>query len=428
MVKKTIFLFGLLSFGVFWGCNDSDEGKATVYGQVTDDQGVVSGATVRVQGTENTTLTDGHGNYTLSGLIAGSPITISAWKDLYYSAKVEDVVPSALEVDLMLRLYQTDDNPTYVWSPPMGENGCIQCKSAVTETWLGNAHSNAAANPRFLTMYNGTDSQGNQSPLTRYVFRRDYGTIPLVPDPNLPYYGPGYKLDFPESSGNCAACHVPGAALDDPYGIDPNEAAGADTFGVHCDYCHKVADVYINEATGLPYENMPGVLSSDVRRPFTDDPERPNLAFGTFDDPNVPEEDTYLPLIEESAFCAPCHFGVFWDVKIYNSFGEWLESPYADPDTGKTCQQCHMPSPTVHNDQEVTNVAPGRGGIERDPSTIHAHLQLGVNDEEFMQDAVSMDVSTVSLDGDVAVEVTIPMIIRATIFPPVLHCVISYSL
>ena len=28
---------------------------------------------------------------------------------------------------------------------------------------------------------------------------------------------------------------------------------------------------------------------------------------------------------------------------IYNSYGEWLDSPYSDPKTGKTCQECHMP-------------------------------------------------------------------------------------
>ena len=58
---------------------------------------------------------------------------------------------------------------------------------------------------------------------------------------------------------------------------------------------------------------MPGVLSMDIRRPFPEDEDRYQLFFGTFDDDNVPEEDTYLPLLEESQFCAPCHFGVFWD-------------------------------------------------------------------------------------------------------------------
>ncbi len=196
-------------------------------------------------------------------------------------------------------------------------------------------------------MYSGTDVNGNRSPLTRYGTSRDYGRIPLRPDPNQPYFGPGYKLDFPDTAGNCAACHVPGAALDDPYGIDPRAVNGVNALGIHCDYCHKVAAVKLDPATGLPYPNMPGVLSQDMRRPFPEDKQRYQIFFGTFDDDNVPMEDTYLPLIKESQWCAPCHYGVFWDTVVYNSFGEWLASPYSDGRDGKTCQQCHMPAPTI---------------------------------------------------------------------------------
>jgi hypothetical protein len=146
----------------------------------------------------------------------------------------------------------------------------------------------------------------------------------------------------------------------------------------------------------------------DVRRPFPDDPERYQLFFGTFDDDNVPEEDTYLPLIEESQFCAPCHFATFWDTVIYNSFGEWLASPYSDPEDGQTCQDCHMPAPTVLHGEPMTNVAPGRGGVERDPLTIHAHTFPGAADEVLLQNAVTMT-ATARLEGDrliVQVEVT----------------------
>jgi len=197
--------------------------------------------------------------------------------------------------------------------------------------------------------------------------------------------------------------------VDDPYGVDPNFVDGADLFGVHCDYCHKVADVILDPATGMPYPNMPGVLSSDVRRPFPDDPERYELFFGPFDDDNVPEEDTRLPLIEDSAFCAPCHFGVFWDTVIYNSYGEWLESPYSDPsfEHAATCQACHMPVPSIVDGEIMTNVAPGKGGVERDPMTLRAHSQLGASDVEFLQNAVTMTVQTRSEAGHLLVDVAI---------------------
>ena len=87
--------------------------------------------------------------------------------------------------------------------------------------------------------------------------------------------------------------------------------------------------VYLDPTTGLPYDNVPGVISTGPRRPFPES-ERYQLFFGTFDDDNVPEEDTYLPLIEKSQFCAPCHQFSFWGTPIYQSFKEWLESPFPE--------------------------------------------------------------------------------------------------
>jgi hypothetical protein len=377
------------------------QSTGTVSGVVSDEHGPVLGATVRIQATNSQTVTDFQGRFTLVGLHDGIPVTISAWKEGYYAAKAEDIIPPASDVTLTLITVQTNDNPDYEWIMPTGTEGsCASCKSAVTEIWLENSqHAQASRNPQFLTMYNGTDIEGNQSPLTRFGYSRDYGSFPLRPDPSLPYYGPGYKLDFPTTAGNCAACHTPGAALDAAYGTDPNTVTGADAFGVHCDFCHKIADVTLDPATGLPYPNMPGVLSLDVRRPFPDDPERYQLFFGTFDDDNVPEEDTYLPLIERSQFCAACHFGVFWDTVVYNSYGEWLDSPYSDPKNGKTCQECHMPSPSMLDGDILTNVAPDMGGVERNPLTIHAHLQPGAADQTLLQNTARLEVRA-ARDGD----------------------------
>jgi hypothetical protein len=154
---------------------------------------------------------------------------------------------------------------------------------------------------------------------------------------------------------------------------------------------------------------MPGVLSMEIRRPFPQDPDRYQLFFGTFDDDNVPMEDTYLPLIEQSQFCAPCHFGVFWDTVVYNSFGEWLESRYSDPsyDGARTCQQCHMPSPTILDGATITNVAPDAGGIERDPLAIHAHTFPGASSEVLLQNSVSMSIEAAVDHEELAVTVVI---------------------
>jgi len=380
-----------------------------ITGTVLDPQGApLAQATVRIQATTNETRTDEQGRFILLDLEEGTSVTVSAWKAGYYCAKVEGVTPPAAEIRISMRLVQTDDNPNYQWIPPTGENSCYSCKPGVTQVWLDNdAHGKSALNQRFLTMYNGTDVNGNQSPLTRYGYSRDYGRIPLRPDLTQPFYGPGYKLDFPDTTGNCAACHTPGAAIDAPYGTDPNTVSGVNQFGVHCDYCHKVAGVSLDPATGLPYLNMPGVLSQDIRRPFPEDPDRYQIFFANFDDDNVPMEDTYLPLIKESQWCAPCHFGVFWDTVVYNSFGEWLASSYSDPVNGKTCQQCHMSAPTMLDGQPVINIAPDKGGVERDPLTIPAHTFPGASSIDLLQNAVAMSVSARKDGNRAIVEVTI---------------------
>ena len=381
---------------------------ASIAGVVREAGGPLAGATVRVQATPNSALSDANGRFTLGGLVPGAPVTVSAWKDGYYATKVDGVVPPATSVSVTLTRYQTNDDPSYRWLFPTGPGSCVGCHPDVVAIWTStDAHARSATNHRFLTMYNGTDVDGNASPLTRYVYIPDYGRVPLPPDASKPYFGPGYRLDFPSTRGNCAACHTPGAAIDDPYGVDPNLVTEADRFGIHCDFCHKVAGVKVDPATGRPYRGRPGVMSMDVRRPFTGDPARPQLFFGSFDDPNAASGDSYLPLETESRFCAGCHFGVFWDVVVYDSYGEWLDSPYSLPGTGQTCQQCHMPSPTLVNGVPLRNIAPGNGGVDRDPASIHAHTFPGSLSLDLLTNAVRLDARARMEAGRVTASVTV---------------------
>jgi len=214
---------------------------------------------------------------------------------------------------------------------------------------------------------------------------KDYGTFPLAPEMNEAYRGPGYKLDYPEHAGNCSACHLPAAAVSAPYDTDPTRVSGVGAEGVNCDVCHKIWDVKLDPVTGLPFENRPGVLSFEFRRPF----EGHQFFAGPLDD-IAPGEDTYSELQKKSQLCAPCHFGVFWDTKVYDSFGEWLRSPYSDAETGKTCQDCHMP-----NSGANFFVLPEKGGLERDPETVFSHRMPGARDKKLLENAVTM-----SLDAE----------------------------
>ena len=102
------------------------------------------------------------------------------------------------------------DNFAYEWFEENGVEGsaaCGACHTSYTE-WLADGHSKAATNERFLSMYAGTDVHGNKSPK---VLKNNVG-IPLPPDLTQPYFGPGFKLDFPDIAGSCATCHTPMAA------------------------------------------------------------------------------------------------------------------------------------------------------------------------------------------------------------------------
>jgi len=360
----------------------------------------VSGAIVRIQATENLSVTDEKGYFELRKIGEDGNLIITAWKEGHYIGSIE-AIPSIQSVTIHLSKYNKTDNPDYDWIPDeggLGSIGCAECHPAYDE-WLSDAHSQSAVNPRFLSMYNGTDAAGNQSPLTRYGYNRDYGNFPLLPDLNQPYYGPGYKLDFPDSAGNCATCHVPSQAAypGKEYTSNPNEAEGIEKEGIFCDFCHKIGDVSINPSTGLPNPNMPGILSIELFRPEEGDKD---LFLGNFDD--VVGPDSYLPLYEESAYCAPCHFSPFWDTLIYNSFGEWLESPYSDPEEGQTCQECHMPAV----DYEFF-VYEEKGGVQRDPETIFDHNMTGFMEEELMQNAVMLSANLELVDDQIELSIDV---------------------
>jgi hypothetical protein len=375
---------------------------ASISGLVRDVDGPVAGAIARVQATDNATSTDSDGHFVLTTSNPDEPVILTAWAKGYYIAAAEaPYLPGASDVEIVLTAHSDRDDPNYTWLSAFADagdagagedNSCEHCHADPNDPqaplpfgeWAGDAHAMSARNARFLTMYKGTDLSGNQSPPTRHVQTRDYGRIRIRPDPNEPYFGPGYKLDFPGTAGNCAACHTPAAAIDAAYSTDPMVVTGVGAEGVACDFCHKVWDVRLDSTSGMPQENMPGVLSFEFRRP----PEGHQFFAGPFDDV-APGEDTYTPVQRQSRYCAPCHVGVFWDTVVYNSFGEWLDSPYSDPRTGRTCQDCHMPSGRTDHFARTD-----RGGLIRDPQTIFSHRMPGAADEELLRNAVSMNVRT----------------------------------
>ena len=380
-----------------------------------EEQKPIPGAVVREKGTDHTTTTDSQGEFTLEGIFPDKTVMITAWASGYFNGGGDVEVHSGeRELKITLIKHAEADCTDYEWVSAFLEPGvkgsqCEHCHARAVDSndpkevnfpfheWSQDAHSRSTQNERFMSMYLGQDVKGNQSQPTRSGYSREYGRFPLRPDKSQAYFGPGYELDFPDTTGNCAACHAPAASINLPYQTDPTVLTGTGTEGVTCDFCHKVWDVHLDSSSGLPLANMPGVLSYEFRRP----PEGHQFFAGPYDDV-APFEDTYSPIQRESQFCAPCHFGVFWDTQIYNSFGEWLASPYSDAETGKTCQDCHMPPGKVDHFARYSV-----GGMQRDPMTIFSHLMPGASDPTLLQNAVRLDVNAMLKENSVVVEVTV---------------------
>jgi hypothetical protein len=81
LVFFTTILF-IVTFLILLSCAGAEspeyQAGSTISGVVHDASGPVSGATVRVQATSNAVITDTKGRFTLTGLIEGEAVTVSA--------------------------------------------------------------------------------------------------------------------------------------------------------------------------------------------------------------------------------------------------------------------------------------------------------------------------------------------------------------
>ncbi len=404
---------------------------STISGIVKNEDGVVADAIVQIQATENTTRTAEDGTFSLTGIQGTTPIVVSAWSDGHYVGwQVLD--PSADDwtggddITIFLNALPTRDNSEYDWYVEDGVRGSAACGMCHREypEWQADAHSQTSKNVRFMSVYTGTNAQGDPGQIVEF----DEEGIPKPHDPDKPYYGPGFRLDNYNRAGNCATCHTPavskapntencawsgchtdlttersnGVIKANAYPMSPK---GAD--GISCEFCHKIGEVYIDSETNIPYPDMPGILSYRLYRPADDSQQ---VFFGTLVD--VTRQDSYLPLISSSEFCAGCHYGVFGGVvgmqrvadgtEIYTSYSEWQASPYNDPETGTTCQGCHMPISS-----ENWFVTPEKGGITRDYLPLHNHTMRGIQDIDFMQNAVTMETVANREGGQIDIEISI---------------------
>ncbi len=395
-----------------------------VRGVVVDAAGPVAGATVQLRATTVSTVTDAEGRFVLPARGYAPHRIVAAWKAGYYVAGVDLSVAEPFGrlallteatrgVTLTLAPYSQDDDPTYAWltshADPLVAGGCAHCHPNYDE-WRRDAHASSAVNPVFLSVYNGAGADGQAG------------------------VAPGFRLDAPADAGNCAACHVPAVALAHPEDPDPNRATGVAAEGVFCDFCHKIGDVSLDAATGLPHQSAAGVASYKLHRPAAGT----QIFLGPLTD-TTSGTASNLALERKSAFCAPCHSGGWWGVSAYASYDEWLASPYAT--AGIECQDCHMQAePEVlrvtpacapeKSESALADVAcrlkgctechfrPGADTPEtslaattligdRPAGSVHSHLMAGSRDEAFLRTAVAMTVTATQGPDGVRVDVAI---------------------
>ena len=346
-------------------------------GIVLDTKGQpIDEAVVRLQGTRLSTLTDQKGLFTINIDNTVRSKYITAWKAGFYNSG-QPFSRKVKEYSIILKPVPSIDNEKYSWissshnrtiiteDKTEEEKACQFCHPMIVEEWKNSAHSTSAKNPLFLSFFNGTN-QNNRKKV-----------------------GPGYRLDFPNSQGNCAACHVPVLALDNPFNSDPNKAQGAAKEGVFCDFCHKIVNTSIDRTGGYP-----GILSIQFQRQA----EGRQIFFGPYDD-SFPGDNSYHPLYKDSRYCAPCHNGRFWDVLAYSEFQEWAESSYAKK--GVQCQDCHM----KQTGRMLRFALQREGGILRNPSTVPSHINYGVRNVSFMSDAIKLDTHATLKDNILTVSV-----------------------
>ncbi len=315
-----------------------------IEGAATDAVGPVANARVGWQGQSKRIATDEQGRFRV--VATENAQRIIATKSGY---RIASALASDQPIRLRLERLRKEDNADYRWIDPHADaskpNNCANCHGEIYREWKDSAHARSATNPKFLHLYAGTDGKA--------AVRKKWNA----------------RSEHPDGAAVCAACHVPtlkSATLD----YDIRTADGVNKSGIHCDYCHKVADA--------PTDKLGTRFGRDglfLLRP----PPGELLTFGPLDDAvRKGESFAHLPLYKESRYCASCHEGTVFGLHAYGTYSEWLASPAKKQ--GKQCQDCHM-APTG----KMTNIAPGHGGIERAASTLASHHLPGASLEMLRQ-------------------------------------------
>lgn len=385
------------------------------------DQAPVAQAMVMQGGrSESFVLSREDGTFTLPMVNPGYGIVTVVASKIGFRASGLEFMSAGLDVTLTIREIKGPDNEEYVFEEPgdgvddMKED-CTHCHTKFAKDFLNSKHAEAAKNPLLHDIYAGVNRamvnqedcesaggswlQGKEPGTDSTLMMRCYLGGGVLSDLNANCGGPGELScddpglsaeNKPSAFGACADCHAPG--IDGRLGgRDLGDAVGlAYDKGVHCDVCHKVADIDMSKPPGVGQRLVMGRPSEPGRNTFVWDP----VYYGPLADvPNVAMGGGYQPKFNQAVFCAGCHEQnqdalipgeeVAADkfpegLPIHTTYSEWQAGPYNSDAT--PCQFCHMPE--THGVTNATNLARRENqsatfGFEREPSDVRRHSFRG---------------------------------------------------
>jgi hypothetical protein len=405
MKKPTFVVILLLLFLFTYNFENNNFARATqikdilaitIQGRVISIYGPVENARVRIAGVDKYTLTDRQGRYRLQvARVPSQGVRITAGKEGWFN-NAQIAGPSGIVQDIHLNPIFLNDRPDYRFISPVV---CSRCHTKLTRFWDQSKMAHTTSNPKVLEMYYGTDAFQNSN------------------------VKPGYRIDNPNSNGNCAVCHAPSAAASSPWSQDLKsilQSPRTEWDGVSCEYCHKIKKVYSDNT-------KPSRMAPIFERQFSPIGNS-ILVFGPYDDVVVPPmAASYSPVFDKGLFCATCHGhfkplgkGKTWDHRKIYSTSEWkgfglkddtilpIQTTYQewrhwqdqlspkDPNKGKKCQDCHMSwrkDMLPYDNYIVDDGARQMWGTYRSPENIHPH-QFDGGTKTQLKTALSME-----LDG-----------------------------
>ena len=420
-------------------------------GIVTDGKHPIPGARVRVHGQNEFTVTDDEGRFHLSSRVeALGDVVITAGKVGWINGGVKVTGKTSFTTIVLQKIPEGDD-PDYEFITPhkslvdlrddpdrLGalrvkshakfkescnlchfEPTCYLCHRDLYDQWSQSHHAQAVTNPWLQDMYNGTDAMGNEN------------------------VGPGYRIDFPNEEGECADCHAPTAALRAPgktdlkvvynrgviaYPIEigyksfeqkelERQAGSVDADGIHCDFCHKIQSVEVNEKAGVN-----GSIKMHRVKLVDEEREAEGLlpqmfVYGPYDDVinfspvsrsaiSSPMVASYNPIYTQSEYCSTCHqHQNEHGMPFMDTYREWEASVYNAAEI--ECQTCHMKPDLGHGEGTFVN-----GDAEkfwtpveaRDQATVKRHDFLG-GAEEMVRNAATLSIAATADTSQIVVKV-----------------------